>query len=80
MTTDNVISSNFEEPHRGRRGHDFWPGPDVLAAIPSLYGTESVRAREKVVHLHYFAGGSDWWLVEFNPEDRIAFGYVRLGG
>ena len=59
LSTDSTIFANFEEPHRGRRGHDFWPAPDVLAAIPSLYGTESVRAQDKVVHLHYFAGGSD---------------------
>ncbi len=30
------------------------------------------------MHLHYFVGSSDWWLVELDVEDRIAFGYVRL--
>lgn len=37
-----------------------------------------MRAKDKIVHLHYFVGGSDWWLVELDDEDRIGFGYVSL--
>ncbi len=80
MTANNIITSELPEPHRDQRGHNFWPSPEQLGRIPGLYGSESTRARDKIVHLHYFAGGSDWWLVELDLEDRIAFGYVRLGG
>ncbi len=32
------------------------------------------------MRLRYFAGGSDWWLVELDLEDRIGFAYVPLSG
>jgi hypothetical protein len=34
-----------------------------------------------VVHLHYFAGACDWWVVELNSIERPgrAFGFVCLG-
>ena len=67
------------EPHQQWRGHDFWPPAAVLAAIPPLYGTEKVSAVDKVVHLHYFTGACDWWVVELDPAERLAFGYVCLG-
>ena len=71
----------MNEPHRARRGHDFWPPADVLAAIPALYATEDVVERDKIVHLHYFVGGCDWWVVEVASIERpqLAFGYVCLG-
>jgi hypothetical protein len=71
----------MNEPHRARRGHDFWPPAEVLEAIPALYATEDVAAADKVVHLHYFVGGCDWWVVELDSIERpqLAFGYVCLG-
>ncbi len=71
----------MNEVHRARRGHDFWPAAEVLEAIPALYATEDTPEREKVVHLHYFVGGCDWWVVELDSAERpqLAFGYVCLG-
>jgi Protein of unknown function (DUF2958) len=71
----------MSEPHRARRGHDFWPPADVLAAIPALYASEEIPAADKIVHLHYFVGGCDWWVVELDSAERpqLAFGYVCLG-
>jgi hypothetical protein len=46
----------MNEPHRARRGHDFWPPAEVVAAIPALYVTDEVGERDKIVHLHYFVG------------------------
>jgi hypothetical protein len=71
----------MSEPHRARRGHDFWPPAEVLEAIPALYATEDVAERDKIVHLHYFVGGCDWWVVELDSIERpqLAFGYVCLG-
>jgi hypothetical protein len=72
---------NLPEPPHGWRGHDFWPSVSVLEAIPALYATEDTPEREKVVHLHYFVGGCDWWVVELDSAERpqLAFGYVCLG-
>jgi hypothetical protein len=71
----------MNEPHRARRGHDFWPPAEVLEAIPALDATEEVAAGDKVVHLHYFVGGCDWWVVEVHSIERpqLTFGYVCLG-
>jgi hypothetical protein len=69
----------MNEVHRARRGHDFWPPADVLAAIPTLYATERVGERDKIVHLRYFVGACDWWVVEYDPVERLALGYVCLG-
>jgi len=74
-----MTDQNLPEPNRDWRSHDFWPSADVLEAIPVLYDTESVGERDKIVHLHYFAGGSDWWVVELDPFDRLALGYACLG-
>lgn len=35
---------------------------------------------KQIAHLHYFAGGSDWWITEVSIEERLAFGYVCLNG
>ncbi len=47
--------------------------------MPALYGTEEVPLDERVIHLHYFVGRCDWWLVEYDPKERQAFGYACLG-
>lgn len=67
------------EPHRELRGHDFWPSTEVLQAIPPLYGTERTPERDKVVHLHYFSGRCDWWVLELDQAGRLAFGFACLG-
>lgn len=52
----------------------------ALAAIPPLYATEKTPLADKVVHLHYFVGSCDWFVMELDREElRIAFGWVDLG-
>ena len=67
------------EKHRRERGHAFYPPADQLAQVPGLYGTEPVPTAEKVLHLHYFTGGCDWWIAEYDPASGDAFGYACLG-
>jgi len=66
------------ETRRTERGHSFYPPAEELAAIPPLYGTESIPIEETVIHLHYFTGNSDWWVAELDPVTGLAFGYARL--
>jgi N12 class adenine-specific DNA methylase len=66
------------ETQRTRRGHAFYPPADT--AVPPLYATEGQPNGDKVIHLHYFAGGSDWWLVEYDPTIGEGFGYACRGG
>ncbi len=73
--TDEIV----DEMNRELRGHVFYPPADAVAGIPGLYGTEKVPLDEKVIHLHYFVGRCDWWLVEYDPKERRGFGYACLG-
>jgi N12 class adenine-specific DNA methylase/predicted RNA methylase len=67
------------ETLRTRRGHDFYPPPELAATIPRLYATERVPAGDKMLHLHYFGGANDIWLAEYDPETGEGFGYICLG-
>lgn len=60
------------EVNRERRGHAFYS----LALIPPLYATEDTPGR--IVYAHYFHGGSDWYVVECDRNDGLAFGWTCL--
>lgn len=62
-----------------RRGHRFQAPKADLKKVPGLYETESTPLAEKIVHLHYFTGAADWYIVEIDPETQKAFGYADLG-
>lgn len=49
--------------------------------IPPLYATESTPAEDKVVCARLFAlaSAATWYLVEYDPQDGLAFGYADLG-
>jgi hypothetical protein len=61
------------------RGHSLFPTADELGDIPKLYATERTPLADKTVVLHYFVASADWWVVEFEPADRLAFGFACLG-
>ena len=77
MTIDN--RTPLVETLRRRRGHRFFPSVGQARTIPALYETEQVAAPDKTLHVHYFAGGSDWWIAEYDPQTGMAFGYACLG-
>ena len=56
-----------------------WNGPlqARLDAIPRLYATEDVPLEDKLIHLHFFIGGCDWYVAEFDGDD-LFFGYAIL--
>jgi len=53
------------------------PSKARLARIPRLYGTEEIPLAEKMIHLHFFLGGCDWYIAEYDGED-LFFGYAIL--
>jgi hypothetical protein len=55
------------------------PSKEQLAKIPKLYETEGVPLREKLIWLHFFIGGCDWYVVEYDGED-LFWGYAILNG
>jgi len=53
------------------------PTRERLAKTPKLYETEDIPAKEKLIHLHFFIGGCDWYICETDGED-IMFGFCIL--
>jgi len=53
---------------------------DALTKLPKLYGTDGKKNHEKIVYLHYFSGGSDWFINEYDPSTDQFFGYAILNG
>lgn len=51
-----------------------------LREIPELYGTDKTPDLEKVIYMHFFIGGSDWYAAEYSQGDRLFFGYAILNG
>ena len=52
------------------------PSEDELKALPKLYETENVK--DKNIFLHFFMGGSDWYISEYSPEEELFFGFAIL--
>jgi hypothetical protein len=54
----------------------------IIRNMPLPYGSDDIKTEDKIVSLHYFYGGSDWYIVEKDsePEQLQAFGYVILNG
>ncbi len=53
------------------------PNEKMLAKIPRLYATESIATDDKPIYLHFFIGGCDWYIAEFDGEDTF-FGFAKL--
>jgi hypothetical protein len=53
------------------------PSAERLAKIPRLYETERIPLKEKLIYLHFFIGGCDWYVAEYDGED-LFWGYAIL--
>jgi hypothetical protein len=53
------------------------PSEDRLSKIPKLYETEHILLQEKLIYLHFYIGGCDWYIAEFDGED-IFWGFAIL--
>ena len=53
------------------------PTKERLSKIPKLYETEHIPLQEKLIHLHFFIGGCDWYIAEFDGEDMF-WGFAIL--
>lgn len=53
------------------------PSKDRLSHIPRLYETEHVPLKDKLIYLHFFIGGCDWYACEFDGTD-IMWGFVII--
>lgn len=53
------------------------PPKERLDKIPRLYETEHVSLKDKLIHLHFFIGGCDWYIAEYDGDD-LFWGYAIL--
>ena len=56
------------------------PTDKELSSMPDFYTTESVPLKEKMIHMHFFIGGCDWYATEYSPEEKCFFGFAILNG
>ena len=54
------------------------PSKEALSKIPPFYATENIDCQDKIIYLHFFISGSDWYVSEYNPKDQLFFGFVIL--
>ena len=55
------------------------PTEERLARIPKLYETEDTPLKNKLIHLHFFIGGCDWYVSEYDGTD-LFWGFACLNG
>ncbi|MCK4818354.1 DUF2958 domain-containing protein, partial [bacterium] len=53
------------------------PTKQRLTKIPKLYETEHVPLKEKLIYLHFFIGGCDWYVAEYDGKD-LFWGFAIL--
>lgn len=54
------------------------PTEEQLKQIPRLYETENVPLADKQIFMHFFIGGSDWYVAEIDNDFDICFGFAIL--
>ncbi|EFK08790.1 conserved hypothetical protein [delta proteobacterium NaphS2] len=53
------------------------PTRERLNKVPLIHETEGVPLKEKMVHLHFFIGGCDWYICETDLRD-LMWGFCIL--
>ena len=54
------------------------PTEKQLNKLPAFYSTEETPLKEKMIHMHFFIGGCDWYAAEYDPKEQIFFGFAIL--
>ncbi len=54
------------------------PTENQLKVLPVFYSTENIPLMEKIIHMHFFLGGCDWYVAEYDKESQNYFGFVIL--
>ena len=55
------------------------PTKKQLSRIPKLYETDNIPLKDKIIHLHFFIGGCDWFIAEYDADDDLFFGFSIRG-
>jgi len=65
--------------HKKKEIMTMWntPTKEQLSKIPKLYANEGTPLKDKIIHLHLFIGGSDWYIAEYDGDD-LFWGFAIL--
>jgi len=53
------------------------PSDKILAEIPKLGEQDGEHTRDTMIYLHFFIGGCDWYVAEYDGKDTF-FGYAII--
>lgn len=53
------------------------PSKERLTKIPKLYETENIPLQDKLICLHFFILGCDWYIAEYDGDD-LFWGYYSI--
>ena len=56
------------------------PSTEELSRVPVFYSSEEVPLKEKMIYMHFFIGGCDWYAAEYSPDEQLFFGFAILNG
>ena len=56
------------------------PTKTDLAKMPKLGETDGKSNATTIVQGHFFLASNDWFVTEYDPEERIFFGFAILNG
>ena len=45
------------------------PSAGQMALLPRLYETENIPLEEKIIQMHFFLAGCDWFIAEYDGAD-----------
>ena len=54
------------------------PTQKQLDELPTLYSTDHIPLENKLIHMHFFLRGCDWYAAEYDDLNRLFFGYAIL--
>ncbi len=54
-----------------------FPKQNRLNCIPRLCETDGVPLKDKLIYLHFFLNGYDWYVAEYDGDD-LFFGYTTI--
>ena len=49
-----------------------------MGSLPRLYETIDVPFPEKLVHMHFLREDGEWFAIEFDPAQRLFYGYIDV--
>lgn len=62
-----------------KEGHHMWniPSKERLEKIPRFHKTRKIPLKDRLVYLHFFIRGFNWYVFEFDGKD-LFWGYTIL--